>query len=336
MNLDRWQLVETLGEPPTWSMLTSGTTPREWTSYERAISAQLRPLVVAAHESGRPVDKLLPKSRKPWSEHHFRAVPVLWPGAAPHAVKVWIGERTPTEELGVSPFRINARTRRVHSRPDGLGPHFGTEPREYRGAEPYQLVERFDTALDLVAALNRSEPGSRWSGIATIRSETGPRSLLIATRNETDDRFQWRGVSIDVTDSVAPQPKSLEATTLELLRETQPGLYLAVIDTAQARPVRWVSEPLPGLRWRGVDDRDIPHPEDRVRILEVRERILRGARSAVLPGLRLATESGGWLVADVEVSPLPGAPGDGAPLFVLAQVRLAPAQERDSGQFEGQ
>ncbi|MEV0684085.1 GAF domain-containing protein [Nocardia sp. NPDC050378] len=326
MILDRWQLVETLGEAHTWSMLTSGTTPREWTSYERAISAQLRPLVVAAHDSGEPIDKVLPKSRKPWSEHRFRAVPVVWPGSAPHAVKVWVGRQAPTEELGVSPFRIDARTRRVSSRPGGLGAHFGAEPREYRGAEPYQLVERFDGALDLVAALNRSEPGSRWSGIATIRSGIGPRSMLIATRNETDDRFQWRGVSIDVTDSIAPQPKSLEATTLELLRDTQPGLYLAIIDTVQARPVRWVTEPLPGVRWHRVDDRDIPHPEDRVRILEVREQILAGATNATLPGLRLATEWGGWLVADVEVSPLPGAPGDGTPLFVLAQVRLAPGQ----------
>ncbi|MFC4377476.1 GAF domain-containing protein [Nocardia halotolerans] len=327
MIIGRWQLVETLGSANTWSMLTAGTTPREWTSYQRAIPARLQPLISRAYESGNTVETNLPRSRNPWSELRFRAVPVVWPDGRTHAVKVWVGDHAPSEELPVATFRVDARTRLVHSRPQGLGPHFGSEPVEFRGAESFQRVDRFDGALEIVATLSRSDPQSRWSGIATVPSAIGPRSLLVAARNDAERRLDWRGVSVDVTESVPPQPKSFEATTLELLRDTQPGLYLAIIDTAQVRAVRWVSEPVPGLRWRGVDERTVPHPDDRARIGAARARILAGAAGVALTGLRLAAEAGGWLVVDVEVSPLPG--GTGAPAFVLAQLQL-------SGQFERQ
>ncbi|MGY0503294.1 GAF domain-containing protein [Nocardia sp. FBN12] len=321
MLIGRWQLVETLGAPPTWSMLTSGTTPREWASYQRAIPARLQPLIAAAHETGAPVEEVLPKSRNPWSEHRFRAVPVVWPDAPTHAVKVWVGPEVPEEELSVAPFQVDAHRRIVRTRPAGLGPHFGSVPAEYRGAESFQRVERFDRALEFVAELVRSEPHSRWSGVATVHSAIGPRSLLVAARNGDDgQRFGWRGVAVDVTDSIAPQHKSFEATTLELLRESQPGLYLVILDTAQVRAVRWVTEPVPGLRWRGIDERTVPHPDDRPRIVALRAEVLAGAARAGLSGLRLAAVDGGWLTVDVEVSPLPG--GGAAPAFMLAQLQV--------------
>lgn len=323
MIIGRWQLVETLGAPDTWSMLTAGTTPREWASYQRAIPPALQPLIAAAHDTGVPVDRVLPKSRKPWSELRLRAEPVVWPGAGTHGVKVWVGEQTPAEELGVAPFQIDATARVIRTRPAGLGPHFGAAPVEYTGAEPFQRIERFDRALEFVTTLSRSDPGSRWSGIATVHSAAGPRSLLIAARNGLGtDRCSWRGVSVDVTDSVVPQLKSFEAATLELLRGSRPGLYLCILDTAQVRQVRWVTEPVPGLRWRGVDERLIPHPEDRHRIAAARAQILAGAAHVGMPGLRLAAESGGWLLADVEVSPLPAGGGTAGPAFVLAQLQV--------------
>ncbi|APE33289.1 hypothetical protein BOX37_04140 [Nocardia mangyaensis] len=323
MIIGRWQLVETLGTPETWSMLTAGTSPREWASYRRAIPTRLQPMIAAAHETGEPVDLMLPKSRNPWSQLRFRAVPVVWPGIRTHGVKVWVGG-DPDDEPGVAPFEVDGRTRAVRTMPAGLGPQFGSAPAQYVGAEIFRRIERFDRALEIVAALTRSEPGSRWSGVATVHSAIGPRSLLVAARNGPHPRrFAWHGLTVDVTDSVAPQPKSFEATTLDLLRDSQPGLYLVILDTAQVRAVRWVTEPVPGLRWRGVDDRTIPHPEDRARIVAARGQILGGAARVGLTGLRLAAEPGGWLRADVEVSPLPGGADTGAaPAFVLAQLQV--------------
>ncbi|WP_278264936.1 GAF domain-containing protein [Nocardia sp. AG03] len=320
MIIGRWQLVETLGAPENWSMLTAGTTPREWTSYQRAIPTRLQPLVATAHASGERIERTLPRSRNPWSELLFRADPVCWADAGVHGVRVWVGQRAPEQDLGAAPFQVDARTRVVRTMPSGLGPHFGATPVEYTGAEQFQRIDRFDGALDVVAALTRSEPGSRWSAVATVRSGSGPRSLLLAARNSDTDRFAWRGLAVDVTDSVVPQPKSFEAATLELLRDTQPGLYLVILDTAQVRMVRWVTEPVPGLRWRGTDERTVPHPDDRVRITAARAEIMAGATRAALPALRLAAENGGWLTADVEVSPLPGS--DVVPAFVLAQLQV--------------
>ncbi|WP_316573561.1 MULTISPECIES: GAF domain-containing protein [Nocardia] len=326
MIIGQWQLVETLGA--RWSMLTTGSTPREWASYQRAIPVALQPMIATAHDSGTPVDRVLPKSRQPWSELRLRAEPVVWPDAGTHAVKVWVGERAPADDLGVGMFQIDAQARVVRTRPDGLGSHLGSTPGEFTGAEAFQRIERFDRALDIVAALTRSDPDSRWSGIATVHSTTGPRSLLVAARNGTAaQRFSWRGLTVDVTDSIAPQPKSFEAATLALLRDTQPGLYLCILDTAQVRQVRWVTEPVPGLRWRGIDERLIPHPDDRARIVAARAEILAGAARAGMTGLRLAAEAGGWLVADVEVSPLPAGADGTAPAFVLAQLQVtAPAR----------
>lgn len=319
--IGRWQLVETLGAPPTWSMLTAGTTPREWASYQRAIPARLQPLIAAAYETGAPVDEVLPKSRNPWSELRFRAVPVVWPDSPTHAVKVWVGPEVPDNELSVAPFQVDAHDRIVRTQPAGLGPHFGSAPAEYRGAEPFHRIERFDHGLEFVAVLFRSEPMSRWSGVATVNTAIGPRSLLVAARNgDGARRFAWRGIAVDVTDSVAPQHKSFEAATLDLLRESQPGLYLVILDTAQVRAVRWVTEPVPGLRWRGVDERTVPHPDDRPRIAALRAEMLAGATRAGLTGLRLAAVDGGWLTVDVEVSPLPGS--GAVPAFMLAQLQV--------------
>ncbi|MFD3507609.1 GAF domain-containing protein [Nocardia sp. NPDC058666] len=326
MIIGRWQLVETLGRPDTWSMLCAGTSPREWASYQRAIPSRLQALIATAHATGAPVEQVLPKSRNPWSQLQFRAVPVLWSEVSTHAVKVWVGEKAPEEELSVAPFQVDSHARIVRTQPEGLGPHFGSGPFEYTGAEPFQRIERFDNALEVIAALSRSDPGSRWSGIATVYSGIGPRSLLVAARNGHDDegRFDWRGIAIDVTDSIAPQPKSFEAATLDLLRESQPGLFLVILDTAQVRAVRWVTEPMPGLRWRGVDERTVPHPDDRPRIAALRTEILAGATRAGLTGLRLAAEEGGWLTVDVEVSPLPD--GGAVPAFMLAQLQVTAPQ----------
>ncbi|GGK57267.1 GAF domain-containing protein [Nocardia camponoti] len=319
MIIARWQLVETLGAPDTWSILASGTEPRDWTSYQRAVPARLQRIVAAAYESGQPVEVILPKSRHPWSELRMRAVPVGWPGEPTLAVRVGVGDVA--DDLPAAPFLVNSRTRIVQTLPEGLGPHFSTGLVEFRGAEPFERVERFDGDLDFLATLGRSTPNSRWSGIATVYSAIGPRSLLIATRNGPD-RYSWRGLVIDVTDSVAPQQKSFEAATLDLLRATQPDLYLLILDTAQLRQVRWVSEPVPNLRWRGVDEREMVHPDDRARVAEIRTRILNGDKRAGVRDLRLSTESGGWLTADVEVSPLPGGGRDDIPAFVLAQVQV--------------
>ncbi|MEU4342677.1 GAF domain-containing protein [Nocardia sp. NPDC023852] len=331
MIIGRWLVIETLGQADTWSVLVAGSAPREWKSYHRAVPARLQPIVTAAYSCGTAVDYELPPSRHVWSGRQVQAAPLLGPGDRVHAVRLWVGSGDPPVPVGITPFTVDGRTRRVEAVQDESGSHFDRTRTVWIGAEAFEMIERFDSALELVTTMARSEPGGRWLDTATVRSTIGPRTLLLAARNPDPDRHHWVGVAVDVTDSVAPQPKSFEAATLELLRGRQSNLYLLVVDLAQVRLVRWVTEPVPGLRWGGVtDERTMPHPHDRPRILTARADVRAGSRRVRLDGVRLAATTGDWIVADVEASPLPcGTPDFPPAAFALVQLAVVghPAAE---------
>ncbi|WP_280316451.1 GAF domain-containing protein [Nocardia wallacei] len=322
MTVGEWLLIETLGRPDTWSVLTVGTAPRQWKSLARTVPARLQSVVTAAVEGRAPVDRELPRSRHTWSQQRARALPLLGPGGTVHGVLFRVGD-TRAAPPPVAPFLMDARTRRTEVLWQGLGPAFDRGRSVWVGAESFEHMERFDGALDLVATVSRAEPGARWLGTCTVRTPAGLRTLLIATRNG-DDPQCWRGLLADVTDSVPAQGKSFEAATVDTLVSTNPGLYLAVVDTARIRVIRWISAPLPGLRWTGAtDERTLPHPADRPRILAARTAILAGTQFHTIPALRLASTTGDWLTIDVEISPLPyGPPDNTPPQFALVRITL--------------
>jgi hypothetical protein len=88
--------------------------------------------------------------------------------------------------------------------------------------------------------------------------------------------------------------------------------------------LRWISGPIPGLRWSGdTQERSMPHPDDLHRIQAAHNDILAGKPPQALPAVRLAADNGGWLVVDVEVTPLPHGPQDGEPpRFALVRFQL--------------
>ncbi|GAB2689174.1 DUF5593 domain-containing protein [Nocardia thraciensis] len=330
MIVGEWLLIETLAGPETWSVLAVGTAPRQWKSLARTVPARLLPLVAAARATGRTVERELPKSRHSWSRQPARAVPVAGPDGCVHGVQFRAGGAAPRPP--VAPFLLDARTRRTEVLSAGLGPAFDRGRSVWTGAESFEHIERFDGGLDLVATVSKAEPGSRWSGTCTVRTPVGLRTLLIAARNAADDPQCWRGLLADVTESVPPQGKSFEAATVDTLVNTNPGLYLAVVDTARVRVIRWISDPIPGLRWTGdTDERTLPHPDDRARILAARDDLRSGVPVCTIAGLRLAATDSDWLTVDVEVSPLPSGPPDtGPPQFALIRIDLRSASGQET------
>lgn len=302
--MGRWLLVETLGEPATWSVLAVDGSPRRWKSLPRTVPARLRSVLGAAHRTGGAVDLVLPDSRHVWSRARVRAEPVLGPDAAVHAVHLWTGAGAPPPRPGAGAFLVDAPTRRVRARTDDLGPAFAGAPAAWTGPDPGDRIERFDGALDLVAAMFRSDPGTRWLGAATVRVADGPRTLLVAVRNGVADPRRWAGLAADITAAVPPQPPTVEAAALDLVRRTRPQLSLALLHPATGRLVRWLTAPLPGVRAGGA----LVHPADLPR--------LRAAArdGATLPGIRLAGAAG-ELIADLVLAPAPGAAD-----FVIAQL----------------
>ena len=381
MALGDWLVIETLGAPECWSVLAVGTSPRHWKSLARTVPGQVMPVVAAARATGKPIERMLPKSRHAWSQQSAHAIPVVGPGDYVHAVHLRVGtgpaglhrhspaasgpeaaaerhhagpaagphrhspaasgpeaaaerhhagpaagphRHSPATPAAVAPYRFNSDNRRLEVASEMLGPDFDRGRSTWTGAETFEFVERFDGALDWVATIAQGEPGSRWLGEMTVRSNGGLRTLLTAARNTEGDPRLWRGLLIDITDSVPPQGKSFEAATVDTLVGASPGLHLAVVDTEKVRVLRWISGPIPGLRWSGdTDERTLPHPDDLDRILAARTDILAGKPVHALPGLRLAATDRDWLVVDAEVTPLPYGPPDGQPpRFALVRFEL--------------
>lgn len=318
-----WLLIETLDVPDNWSVLGVDTTPRNWKSLARTVPARLMPILTTAVANGTTVERQLPKSRHPWSECFARAVALPGPDERVHAVQMWVGRDDPPAPPPVATHLLDARTRRNEVRSAGLGAAFDRRRTVWVGAESFEHVERFDGALDLAVVVSRAVPGSRWSGELCVRTPAGLRTLMMGTRNSVAAPLLWRSVFADITESVAPQEKSFEAATVDTLVRRNPRMYLAVLDTERAQLIRWISRPVPGLDWTGeTDERTLPHPDDRLRVIEARRAIRDGASSWSLPKIRLAAVGGGWITADAEISPLPYGPGSVAPPFALVRIDL--------------
>lgn len=324
MILEDWLLIDTLAAPDTWSVLAVGTSPRRWKSLARTVPARLIPIVTAAAAGAEVVEPRLPKSRQAWSGLLARAVPLSGPDDRVHAVQMWVGEGEPPPPPVVATYLLDARTRRTEIRSAGPGGTCESDRTVWVGAEVFEPVERFDEALDLAALVARATPETRWCGDMCVRTPEGLRTLMLATRNSEADPQVWRGVLADITDSVAPRPKSFEALTVDTLMNRDPGLHLAVLDTERLHVIRWISRPLPRLASTGgADERSLPHPDDRDRVVEARRAIRSGVQFVTLSNVRLVATDGGWLTVDVEVSPLPYRPGGtGTPHFALARIDL--------------
>lgn len=323
MDLGDWLLIETLGAPGTWSLLAVGTAPRQWKSLARTVPARVLPVVAAARASREPIERILPRSRYSWSQQRAQAIPVIGPGDEVHAVHLRVGAGD-TEPTPAAPYLYTNDDRRLEVVSEGLGPDFDRGRSIWTGTETFEHVERFDDALDWVTTMAKAEPGARWLGEMTVRIPGGLRTLMTAARSDDLDPARWRGLLVDITESVPPQRKSIEAATVDTLIKANPGLYLAVVDTEQVRVLRWISGPIPGLRWSDDgEERTVPHPDDLDRIRTVRHHVRTGRLPRALSRVRLATTDGGWLLVDLEITPLQhGTPEDVAPRFALVRFEV--------------
>lgn len=300
-----------------------GTAPRKWKSLARAVPGPALTVIATAHATGAPIERILPKSRHAWSQRYVRAVPVVGPDGRVYAVHVRVGEGD-TEPTPAAPYLYTDDDRRLEVVSMGLGPNFDRGRSVWTVTDAFEYIERFDDALDWVATMAQPEAGARWLGEMTVRTPEGLRTLMTVARSDETDPGHWRGLLVDVTDSVPPQPKSFEAAAVDALINANPGLYLAVVDTEQVRVLRWISAPMPGLLRSGdVEERTLPHPADRERIRQARNEVRAGKRNLTLSGLRLAAADGGWLRVDAEISPLPHGAEDGPPRFALVRLEAS-------------
>lgn len=96
------------------------------------------------------------------------------------------------------------------------------------------------------------------------------------------DQQSWRRVLQDVTDTVAPQSPTLDAIAL-----------------SAGRLISWLTDPIPGIQWKGIiDDRGTPPPQDVDRLFAAFERLKNGVTQVRLDGIGLRRLDGGWSTVD--------------------------------------
>ena len=183
----------------------------------------------------------------------------------------------------------------------------------FTSPEVFRYVD-VDDAMGAIGALLSPAPeaGLTWSGLATAPAlARSPRLHLVFTA--TGDQSNWLGLVHAVESDSVATPR-LESAAFTALGEVSPQVALVLMDLTHNRLIRWLTDPVPSIQWKGiVDDRDTPHPDDVERILAAASRLFEGTHtSGSVDGIRLRRIGGGWAVVDARAALMPrekGGPG---------------------------
>lgn len=318
-----WILVETLDDPDSARVLCVDGRPKDWTALSRAtpskrVADAARDLVRRVAGTGRSALQTLPSGG---DTAVLRAFPVSGPGGRVHGVQLHIGtdsSTTPTSRPWASGYEWSDRVRRftVGDRMWDAVSHSSLPNRTAVTApEVFQAIVDPDHAMGLLTALLKARSGDRWDGPLTLASEHGPLAVRTAVRTvtPTDDSGRVsRGLSFAIAEDDLPAPMpSVESLALRsMTRSTRTAV--ALVDFRRIRLVRWLTDPVEGIQWKGmVDQRDTPHPGDMGRLADAVRALARGdAREQEVPAVRLRRLAGGWTVVDVRATLLPDVDGD--------------------------
>jgi hypothetical protein len=318
-----WILVETLsGDVAEATVIGLGERPKEWASLSRALPTKsahtaARSAIASAARSGS--DATFPVSH---TGDVVVARPILGTDGVVHGLRLWHGpgDAVPTRWPVTGAFDWSASTRVLGLTPD-MRTLFGQDAdrTSFTGPELFRSIIHFDGALEFVSLTLRDGPGHSWVGSLTVASATGSLPVRSAMRSVANpDGPSWRGIMFELDVPLDPPTPSVESVALESLSRGS-DTAIALVDLAKMRLVRWVTDPVPGIAWKGVrDQRDTPHPDDIERIVASARAFYAGATESALPGIRLRRLDGGWTVVDARATLFPVADG---PKLLLAELK---------------
>ncbi|WP_216897184.1 GAF domain-containing protein [Nocardia alni] len=314
-------LVETLGggsEDAEWTVLAVDGRPVRWRSILRVLPIGVQPLLVQAYRRRARVAARLPArvfgepGADPTVEVVVAVTPVLGPRDRVHAIQVCYasgGDAMPLPYI-VAAVDYSSDERSIYLAANPFGWRLPDGRSSWTVPEAFRFVERFDEAMDLI--LRTLDPVERlsWAGDLTVRAGDAARRYRLVLRGGAGgERTQLRGLLLDVTESLAPEPASVDYATLAALgRRHADHSYLALADVHKLRIIRWITDPVPGIQWKGtVDQRDTAHPDDLACVRGELERVLReGLSRNVIENIRMRRIGGGWTVIDVVSTMVPG------------------------------
>ncbi|OZC52816.1 hypothetical protein CH289_11025 [Rhodococcus sp. RS1C4] len=316
-----WMLVETLHQDRA-TLVSLGGRLREMSSLPRAVRSTVggRSSAQVWAEVARSIDVVREHATSrdvtiPTGSGRTRVVlhPVVGPSGAVHGIALWVGDaesavpQRPEDALAVTfeserrAFVVDADCLRALATdlPSDIRTSF-TSPEVFRKID-------VDDAVGAIGALLQPAPddGATWTGLASTTHLPGVSRLdLVFTAD--DDGSTWRGLVHAVESETVAQPR-LETAAFAALGQVSPQMALVLMDVTHNRLIRWLTDPVPQIQWKGiVDDRDTPHPDDVTRIFAAASGMYAGTETSTsVDGIRLRRIGGGWTVVDARAALLP-------------------------------
>ncbi|WP_280390164.1 GAF domain-containing protein [Nocardia wallacei] len=326
-----WTLIETL-EPGRLTVVARDHEARDRTSFERAVTDQLGIGKAPGHEAAQWLEALIADMRshpEAAATHRVlrnghtvsaRLVPVIGPDNALHGAHVWLGpDGAQPQQRPVSAFAFTWDSHlRLAEFPAALTG--GTPRSQLTAPEIFRFVEPAD-GLSLIRALLSSQPGDSWSGAVTVTvgKNNRPGHVVMAAGTPPQPPAKWRGLLFETSTPMAGM--SLEAAALAAIPRIS-QVHMVLVDIAKMRLIRWITDPLPDVQWKGqVDQRDTPHPDDVKRIFAAAADVFTGkAESAEVHDVRLRRRGGGWVVVDGSGAIV--GTSDAGPALAVLQLRV--------------
>lgn len=319
-------LIETLTPAGTPAVIAAGGHLRNWGDLprfggDRRLQNTVSSIVIGIRDSGQAVD--FPHKQR---GRRVRIIghPVIGPSGAVHAVQLWVGDpdTDPPPRRRVAAFAWSSTSRliEVSAELNDEWVQAGIAGRlTLTAPEAFRYVEHVDDAMTLIAKALDPVAEDHWAGCASIRTAQGLRTAQVAMRSmPTPQQQSWRGLVHDVTDVAPPAAPSLNSLTLSAMAARGTPTAVALMDVDQGRLIRWITDPIPGIQWKGIaDDRDTPPSEDVERIFRSFTELKNGATQVHIPGVRLRRLDGGWTTVDARATLIPKT---GGPLVVLAEM----------------
>lgn len=305
-----WLLVDSL-EDHRITVIARDHEPKDRISFERAVTDKvgsrgsgkeatrwLESVVAAVRDSRCSIDDRC--NLMNGQNAAVRAIPVLGPDRVVHAVQMWLGPvieaslQPPVQAYGFT-WDTAIRLAEVPTRPTAGAP---LSSETLTAPDVFHRLDVQD-GLSLVTAMLTTCPAATWQGAVTIAApERRVPAHMIMTSGPTAEQARlWRGVVFETAPSrLGASLESAMMSAVPLVSQT----HMALVDVAQMRLIRWLTDPLPEVQWKGsVDNRDTPHPDDVRRIFAAAAEVFTGqSTTGRVDNIRLRRIGGGWVVVD--------------------------------------
>ncbi|WP_040789448.1 GAF domain-containing protein [Nocardia paucivorans] len=315
--------VEALA-PEGFSVVSVGDEARGFADWRRVLQRQLAKtpalydglttrdlieIIRTAIDRAEDVDSEIPTASGP---HRLMIRPVFGPAGDVHAVQFWAGPETaqaPPRPAAVGAiWDLDSQT---IQQPSGITRLSGIAPEEYVPrtsiAEFFHRITAFDRHAEVLDLLYSPEPGEKLQFEVSITHAAGRATqwrISMRARDDNRTRGAWWLIE-DITSDNAPEIwPTLESVGLREAHR-RAGNYIAVVQLAHTSISHWLTDPAPWIRWdylfRPVD---VFHPDDRIRLIELAERIRSGDTAGVT--VRALNYNGGYTPTSLLLYPYPG------------------------------